>query len=516
MLFRGVQNQDQIFKKWSKLINASNDIQDESVKMSTAIVLENAQSAVDYEHQTRNGRSLLFEGAGINDASTFGANQYANANGDARVPSIVIPMIRRIYPQLIAHKLVGVQPMQGPIGMAFAFRAKYGRFGRGPATTQGKEIGYTFNDPSFTGAPSIAEKFSQTGEGTAMLAPGQKAVDGFEVVGPSGAVAGKKATGTVDALLSGTQVSGVNKIDADINKDENIRNAAGVLSYFFGSDQQGLVGDGADTSDAENWAVGSTMPEAGFELLKATVTAKTRKLGVQITRETEEDMKSMQGLNAQQEISDILSYEISQEMDRQLLGEIVQAAVNAGNTMVWDPAKADGRNQNERINTLYTTILTKSAQIAVQSRRGAANWCVASPTAAALLESNIVNPLGVGGGLGNANAFGKSIDNGIGVTEIGALRNGTIKLYRDTLAGGDYILLGFKGNNVYDAGIIYLPFIPLELMQAQSPFTFNPITAARTRYGVTTNLFGAGQFYQFIGLKNTEFSATGGQRVFWQ
>lgn len=509
MLFRGVQNQDQIFKKWSKLINASNDIQDESVKMSTAIVLENAQSMVDYEHQTRNGRSLLFEGAGINDASTFGANQYADANGDARVPSIVIPMIRRIYPQLIAHKLVGVQPMQGPIGMAFAFRAKYGRFGRGAGDTAGKEIGYTFNDPAFTGAKSVANKFSQTGEGDAMVAPGQKAVDGFALGQLSGALSGnatgKVFSGTVDADLT----------SALIDADKTTEGSNNPLAYFFGSTNQALVGDGADTSDAENWAVGSTMPEAGFELLKATVTAKTRKLGVQITRETEEDMKSMQGLNAQQEISDILSYEISQEMDRQLLGEIVQAAANAGNTMIWDPAKADGRNQTERVNTLYTTICTKSAQIAIQSRRGAANWCVASPTAAALLESNIVNPLGVGGGLGNANAFGKSIDNGIGVTEIGALRNGTIKLYRDTLAGGDYILLGFKGNNVYDAGIIYLPYIPLELMQAQSPFTFNPITAARTRYGVTTNLFGAGQFYQFIGLKNTAI-APNGERIFWQ
>jgi hypothetical protein len=106
------------------------------------------------------------------------------------------------------------------------------------------------------------------------------------------------------------------------------------------------------------------------------------------------------------------------------------------------------------------------------------------------------------GGLGNANAFGKTIDQGIGVTEIGTLRNGTIKLYRDTLAGGEYILLGFKGQGVYDAGIIYLPYIPLELMHAVDPFTMNPVTAARTRYGVTTNLFGAGQFYQFIGLPN--------------
>jgi hypothetical protein len=499
MLFRGVQNQDQIFKKWSTLINAADDIKDDTIKMSTAIVLENAQSLVDHEAQTRNGRGLLFESAtpGIDNGVFQGAaGSYADtvrpdgSTGDARVPSIVIPMIRRIYPQLIAHKLVGVQPMQGPIGMAFAFRAKYGRFGM-VGDAKDKEIGYLYNNPAFTGKAQFENKFTNE-EGAA--------ISGV-------AISGKQDQGAVNAMSAYQVVA---------DKDAlNVPGKVDVTNYFFGEDK-GYIGDGADTSDAANWRVGSTMPEASFEILKATVTAKTRKLGVQITRETEEDMKAMQGLNASQEISDILSYEISQEIDRQLLGEIVQAAAQAGNAMVWDPAIADGRNQNERVNTLYTTVLAKSAQIAVQSRRGAANWCVASPTAAALLESNIVNPLGVGGGLGNANAFGKAIDNGIGVTEIGALRNGTIKLYRDTLAGGDYLLLGFKGANVYDAGIIYLPYIPLELSQAVDPFSFNPITAARTRYGVTTNLFGAGQFYQFIGLKNTGKFAPDAQRVFWQ
>jgi hypothetical protein len=213
-------------------------------------------------------------------------------------------------------------------------------------------------------------------------------------------------------------------------------------------------------------------------------------------------MKTMQGLNAQNEVSDIISYEIAQEIDRQLLGEIVQAAIRANNAMIWNPAEADGRNQSERADALYTTILAKSATIATQSRRGPANWCVASPAAAAMLEAHIYNPLGVAGGLGHANAYGKSMEQGVGVTEIGSLRNGTIKLYRDTMAPGDYILLGFKGNNIYDAGIIYLPYIPLELMHAVDPFTMNPVTAARTRYGCTTNLFGAGQFYSYIALPN--------------
>jgi hypothetical protein len=479
MLFRNVQNQAEIYKRWQPLIDCQGDITDESVKMSTAIVLENVQSQIDEQAQIRNSRGLLTEAAGITtggamgpygDGPSLAATAADGSKGDARVPSVVIPMIRRIFPQLIAHKLVGVQPMQGPIGMAFAFRARYGKNSSGGAHSNyaGDEIGYLGVHADHTGKAQTADKFG--------LAEDQGQIDLTQNRAVSGIIADPQAGDFMDCFYG-----------------------PGASKMMYGNTFK-TVGDGAETGDAENWAVGSTMPEAGFEILKATVTAKTRKLGVQITRETEEDMKAMQGLNAQNEVSDIISYEIAQEIDRQLLGEITQAAVRMGNAMMWSPAVADGRNQTDRINGLYTTILTKSNQIATQSRRGAANWAVCSPAAAALLESHIYDPLGMAGGLGNAKAFGGSIDNGVGVTEIGTLRNGTIKLYRDTLAGGDYILLGFKGQGVYDAGIIYLPYIPLELMHAVDPFTMNPVTAARTRYGITTNLFGAGQFYQFIGL----------------
>lgn len=555
MIFRGIQNQDQIFKKWSALINCQDDIQSDVTKMSTAIVLQNAQSKIDEQYKLRHGRGLLLEDAGISNAPVFGpdsaATSYAatardgSGTGDARVPSIVIPMIRRIYPQLLAHKLVGVQPMQGPIGMAFAFRAKYGRFGRGPNESFGKEIGYNNVNVAFTGKGQKVNKYNNDIYGEAPATepspygefphPGPKSQDQGTVnlltVTADNKAELEKLCGLQPGDLKVGQVINVARPAAvedpqATGADAPTPGAADFMKCFFGNDgvspyggnSFSQFGDGADTSDAENWAVGRDMPEAGFEILKATVTAKTRKLGVQITRETEEDMKAMQGLNAQQEVSELISYEIAQEIDRQLLGEIIQAAIRAGNAKMWDPAVADGRNQNERTNTLYTTILQASAAIAVKSRRGAANWCVASPGAAALLESNIVNPLGVSGGLGNANAFGKSIDNNIGVVEIGALRNGTIKLYRDSLAGGEYILLGFKGQNIYDAGIIYLPYIPLELNQAIDPFTMNPITAARTRYGITTNLFGAGQFYQMIGLANLGgvVDGTDAQKVFIQ
>ena len=489
MIFKGINNQEQILNNWKQMldVNDGKDLANDTIRTSTAIVLENTQNAIDENHRTNSSRGLLCEAAGLGTVGALGPgsenNSYAvtsrglDGNGDARVPSVVIPMLRRIYPQLLAHKLVGVQPMQAPIGMAFAFRAKYGRFGKGTAGV-GDEVGYLNVDGAHTGKMQSVNKFS--------LAEDQGRVD----LGP---------------LPSGGYTDGKFDIAADSQNSEAMKCFFGEHgTTVYGGKVYGNVGDGADTSDAENWSVGTTMPEAGFSILKATVSAKTRKLGIQITRETEEDLKAMQGLDAQKEITDILSYEISQEIDRQLLGEIVQSTIAAGNQCVWNPTLADGRNQGERVNDLYTTILRKSANIATQNRRGAANWALCSPGAAALLESQIYNPLSVGGGLGNANAFGTTMDNAPSVTEIGFLRNGTIKLYRDTLAGGEYILLGYKGASVYDAGVIYLPYIPLEIMQALDPFTMNPITAARTRYAVTTNLFGAGQFYSFIGLPNLE------------
>jgi len=509
-IFGTIKNQEKIYKTWKPVIDALDDIKDETVKMSTALVLENTQQLVDEQYQIKNSRGLLTEAnAGLTTAGSMGpygdSGSYAgtatvDGRGDARVPSVVIPMVRRIYPQLIAHKLVGVQPMNGPIGMAFAFRAMYGRNSGGiPGNNKyiGKEIGYLNAFADHTGQPQNGVKYGYNDSPYGLTAgvPSGAVPSGTPPFGDQGQVdlSAPYVSGGLGAVMPDPQSGAI--------WDSFFGNGTYMNMTRYG-EQERIIGDGADTSDAENWAVGSTMPEANFQFLKATVTAKTRKLGIQITRETEEDMKTMQGLNAQNEVSDIISYEIAQEIDRQLLGEIVQAAIRANNAMIWNPAEADGRNQSERADALYTTILAKSATIATQSRRGPANWCVASPAAAAMLEAHIYNPLGVAGGLGHANAYGKSMEQGVGVTEIGSLRNGTIKLYRDTMAPGDYILLGFKGNNIYDAGIIYLPYIPLELMHAVDPFTMNPVTAARTRYGCTTNLFGAGQFYSYIALPN--------------
>jgi hypothetical protein len=330
MTFRGIQNQEQIFKKWSALINCQNDIQSDVIKMSTAIVLENAQEKIDEQYRTKHGRGLLLEDAGLSNAPVFGpdtaATSYAatardgSGVGDARVPSIVIPMIRRIYPQLLAHKLVGVQPMQGPIGMAFAFRAKYGRFGRGP-NSFGKEIGHLNVNPSFTGKAQFSNKYNNQVYDSEVNgdASGDAGNAGdtnnptdefgeYPTIGPKsqdqGTVSLIYVTNENVAQLSqicGTQLKvgqqiniakPATTIDPQDTATASTDAPANFLKCFlgengisqYGGNSFSAFGDGADTSDAENWAVGRDMPEAGFEILKATVTAKTRKLGVQITR----------------------------------------------------------------------------------------------------------------------------------------------------------------------------------------------------------------------------------------
>lgn len=168
-------NTDLIMKRWSRLVNATGDIKDDSLKLSTAMVLENTQNAIDNQYRLNNSRGLLTEdldtrslgvGAAMGPYGDGSLSQTATTapnHGDARVPSIVIPLIRRIYPNLIAHKLVGVQPMSGPIGMVFAYRAKYGHHGLGGAQgsdIEGTEIGYLHNHAGFTGKNSQENSFA--------------------------------------------------------------------------------------------------------------------------------------------------------------------------------------------------------------------------------------------------------------------------------------------------------------------------------------------------------------------
>lgn len=474
--------QEMVLKKWEPVLSAAGGIANDQARMATAVVLENTQRDAMRSNRVLNESytgGIASAGMGASAGSATGGQHmgttYDYGANDARIPSIVIPTIRRFFPELIAHEIFGVQPMNGPVGFAFAMRAKYGANGMGKAggtDTKGVEIGYNQIDSRFTGTSGLTE---------------QQLSANFGAFGYGLTVPGVGTTTTSDSYWQA----------------------------FAGSSNSYADGMGAALADAEWWKIGQDMPMAEFAMEKGIVEAKTRKLAAAWSLELGEDMMTMHGLNVDSEFVNILSYETKAEVDRQLIGEAVKAAVVGGSNYcsTWSPVSADGRNQEERIGTLYTQILLKSQRIAILSRRGAGNFAVVSPTVAALCE-RLRDFSGFFGVQQGASTVNTNVDGRI--AKIGTLRQGAINCYRDTYAGGDYILLGHKGPTPYDSGILYCPYIPFQVLRAQSQDDFSPRIGLRTRYGVLANLFGSANYYQFIKVEGLTSAALAGDgsRVF--
>ena len=446
--------QSRIVNKWGKILDARNDIPNDNVRVSTAMILENTHK--DLTRTNKNFSSMLNEAsypAGSQGAAADGTvsnvhgplgTTYDYGVNDSRIPSIVVPAVRRIFPNLFAHEVVSVQPMSGPVGFAYAIRAQYGENGNGGIGTAGTELGYQTIDNAHTGL--------------------------------SGAVTG-----------------------------------GDYWEAFAGSTAGADAGTGAPLGDSEYWGFADgTMPLVQMKIDKGTVTANTRKLGATFTLEMAEDMENMHGIGMAEEMIDIVSYEIKAEMDREILGKMVAAAIGGSKTSVWSPVSADGRHQLERISTLYTHILDKRNDIALATRRGPGNFCVASTKVCALIER-----MGHFGGPDKAVAQAVVNSGNIGVSRAGVLPNG-MAVYRDINAGGNYALIGYKGAAVNDSGIVFCPYIPLQLSETVRDSDLNPVMAARTRYGVLNNLFGTENYYHFMkidDLTDVALAADGG-RVF--
>lgn len=466
--------QSRVVARWSPVLDAGKPIKNEAARIATALVLENTdreatkKSTFINENYDTTGtfsnRGAMGAQAGTNldprGGGAFGTDTSFGVN-DARIPTIVIPTVRRIFPELVAHELCGVQPMNGPVGFAFALRFQYGlnQRGEGVSTYQGTEMGYNTVYSDHTGTSGLAER---------------------------------NDSGNYMASVAGTGA---------------ISTSNAYWQSFAGGTGLGN-GQGASLNPSEWWSLGEDMPMSQFRLEKGVVEAKARKLATHFSLELAEDLMNMYGLDVESEMVQVMGYEVKQEIDRQLLGEMVKATISGGAayTSDWSPVSADGRNQLERIGTIYTQILLKAQQIAINTRRGPASFAVASPTAVALIERL--------GDFAIDNA-GVTADSGtVGVAKVGTLRKGGMTLYRDTLAGGDYVLLGYKGPTPYDSGIIYCPYIPLQVNKAFGQDDFSPRIGLRTRYGVLSHLFGSANFYQFIrlqGLTNTALAADGGR-----
>ena len=488
-----------LLEKWNPVLNYSSDnvrpIEDDHTRLNTAILLENQENWCLREANNASGGTGAggygTAGAGVFGGEAGGAGSYGNqfpsqndssyASGDARLPKILIPMIRRTFPELITNEIVGVQPMSGPVGLAFALRYKY----------EGTSLGYGNNtgvDGSLTtqyGAPALSAD--------------------------SGAELGYQY---LDSRFTGTSAA------------NNALSGLGTGSLFpMMAQDQGV----AQLLNA--FELNSNIPQIVVSFEKTAVEAGTRRLAARWSVELEQDLKNMNGIDIDTELTNAMSYELQAEIDREMIIRMIQTALNAGpgtGYSVWNPASADGRWLVERNRDFYQRLIVEANRIAVRNRRGSANFIVGTPKVCAILE--MLPEFQWVPVQGNVNT------QPVGVAKVGSLA-GRFNVYRDTRteaqfeanAGGnfggkggfpasagttsrtsrlDYALLGYKGPEFYDTGIIYCPYIPVMVQRTIGPNDFSPRVGLLTRYGVVDNIFGANLYYHVIVLQGLSTAFT--------
>ena len=393
-------------------------------------------------------------------------------NGDNYLPTTVIPMLRRIFPDLIANELVAVQAMTGPLGYAFAFRAGY----------------YT------TGNPAYADNYNTN---TGKLGYDYKS-----------GIASDREIGFDAPETRWTGVESKNKVDGEF------------WAAYAGANSDAFNGVGRATEYQSEWARLSdgTYPQANFQLIHTPVEAKSRKLAATWSYEKAEDLEAMHGLNVESEMTDILSYELGAAIDRQIVTEMVKAAILGKATATWSPDKADGIDQMGRLATLLTQITIEAEMIAIRSRRGHANFVIASPRVCALLQQLGMNKFVNFDGSKNVPTLPAA---GIGALQkVGLINDGQQLLVRDSYrapGGDEYVLMGYKGTKAGDSGLIYCPYIPISIVKIPDSDSFNPQIGARTRYGLLNNPWDARNYYTFIkvsGISDLEYNFSEPHRTF--
>jgi len=417
---------DKLIEKWSPVLEetSAGEIQDHHRKAVTAAVLENQEQAFREE-------------AGIiNEAPTntnFSATGAAAGVTGANWNPVLIALVRRAMPNLMAYDLAGVQPMTGPTGLIFAMKSNY-KTTRGGATT-GDEALFNEAITPFSGDSSV----SQSG-------------------GPSG-------------------LSGV----SDTDDDSSIVDS--------GSSYVPSVGGAMPTADAEALgSTGSAFAEMGFTIEKATVTAKSRALKAEYSLELAQDLKAIHGLDAETELANILSTEILAEINREIIRTInAQAKIGcrqAGlqTAGIFDlSTDADGRWSVEKFKGLLVQLEREANVIAKETRRGKGNIIVCS--------SDVATALVAAGMLDYAPALSTNLQvDDTGNTFAGVL-NGRTRVYIDPYAVADYVTVGYKGTNPYDAGVFYCPYVPLQMVRAVGENDFQPRIGFKTRYGMASNPF---------------------------
>lgn len=435
-------NAEQLQEKWAPLLNYEglDKIKDSHRRMVTAVLLENQEKFL------REEREFLYEGptnsAGTGGFSNTGAGSVANGPVAGFDP-VLISLIRRSMPNLVAYDLAGVQPMNGPTGLIFAMRSRYGT-----NRTTGSEAFFNEADTAFSGQNA-----------------------GFGITAFTNQSVGFGTT------------------------SQSALNNPGLLNPTASQSQSAYnAGQAMNTGDAENLGDGNAFNEMAFSIEKVTVTARSRALKAEYSLELAQDLKAIHGLNAEAELANILSTEILAEINREVIRTIYKvakqgAAVNTATPGIFDlDVDSNGRWSVEKFKGLLFQIERDANAIAQETRRGKGNMILCS--------ADVASALTMAGVLDYTPALNANLNvDDTGNTFAGVLQ-GKYKVFIDPYAANvqanQYYVVGYKGSSPYDAGIFYCPYVPLQMVRAVGENSFQPKIGFKTRYGLVANPFAEG------------------------
>ena len=435
-------NQEYLQEKWAPLLDydGMDPIKDSHRRMVTAVLLENQEKAL------REEKEFLSEAAPTN---SVGATGYQSGGGQtvAGFDPVLISLIRRSMPNLVAYDLAGVQPMNGPTGLIFAMRSRY-------ANQSGTEALFNEADTSFAG---------QNNSGNL--------TNGF-----TGGSVGFGTTG-------GTGLTNANN-PAALNPEGSQSATTYPAGQGMRTDDAEALGDASDNA----------FNEMAFSIEKVTVTAKSRALKAEYSLELAQDLKAIHGLNAEAELANILSTEILAEINREVIRTIYKTAEQGAVNNTATPGQFDldvdsnGRWSVEKFKGLLFQIERDANAIAQRTRRGKGNMILCS--------ADVASALTMAGVLDYTPALNANLNvDDTGNTFAGVL-NGKYRVYIDPYsansAADQYYVVGYKGSSPYDAGLFYCPYVPLQMVRAVGQDTFQPKIGFKTRYGIVANPFSQG------------------------
>ena len=427
-------NTEALQEKWAPVLDyeGMDPIKDSHRRAVTAVLLENQEATL------REERDFLAEAP----TNAVGAAGYTSGGGQtvAGFDPVLISLIRRAMPNLVAYDLAGVQPMSGPTGLIFAMRSRY-------STQGGTEALFGEADTGFAG-------HSASGSGTS--------------TDPNVGLGATTQSGTNPGLL-------------------NPESGQTATTYN--------VGQGMGKEIAEDLGDGAgAFNEMAFSIEKVTVTAKSRALKAEYSLELAQDLKAIHGLNAEAELANILSTEILAEINREVIRTIynvaesgAQANVANGGTFDLD-VDSNGRWSVEKFKGLIFQIERDANAIAQRTRRGKGNMILCS--------ADVASALTMAGVLDYTPALNANLNvDDTGNTFAGVLA-GKYRVYIDPYAANSadaqYYVAGYKGSSPYDAGLFYCPYVPLQMVRAVGQDTFQPKIGFKTRYGIVANPFAEG------------------------